>query len=72
MTIVRWDPFRELSAIQDRMNRIFGDAYRGADDDVMRRGSWIPPVDIYENDRHELVIKAELPDMMTSSCLSFS
>jgi HSP20 family protein len=63
MTIVRWDPFRELSAIQDRMNRIFGDAYRGADDDVMRRGSWIPPVDIYENDRHELVIKAELPDM---------
>lgn len=63
MTIVRWDPFRELSAMQERVNRVFGDYYRGLDDDVMRRGSWAPPVDIFENGSHELVIKAELPDM---------
>ena len=37
MTIVRWDPFRELSAMQNRVNRVFG-ANRGFDDDVMRRG----------------------------------
>jgi HSP20 family protein len=63
MAIVRWDPFRELGAVQDRMNRLFSDVYRSADDDVMRRGTWAPPVDIYDSGNHELVIKAELPDM---------
>ena len=63
MAIVRWDPFRELNAVQDRMNRLLGDVYRAADDDVMRRGAWAPPVDIYDSGSHELVIKAELPDM---------
>jgi HSP20 family protein len=64
MAIVRWDPFREMSDMQDRMGRLLGEFYgrRGADD-VMRRGTWIPPVDIYEGGNHELVIKAELPDM---------
>jgi len=63
MAIVRWDPFRELNAVQERVNRLFGDVYRAADDDVMRRGLWAPPVDIYDSGSHELVIKAELPDM---------
>jgi HSP20 family protein len=63
MAIVRWDPFRELNAVQERMNRLFSDAYRSADDDVMRRGVWAPPVDIFDSGKHELVIKAELPDM---------
>ncbi|HEY3384015.1 MAG TPA: Hsp20/alpha crystallin family protein [Vicinamibacterales bacterium] len=64
MAIVRFDPFRELSEMQDRMGRMLGGLYgqRGADD-VMRRGAWIPPVDIYDSGNHELVIKAELPDM---------
>ncbi|HSP91230.1 MAG TPA: Hsp20/alpha crystallin family protein, partial [Vicinamibacterales bacterium] len=48
---------------QERMNRLLGDVYRAADDDVMRRGAWAPPVDIYDSGNHELVIKAELPDM---------
>ncbi len=63
MTIVRWDPFRELQAMQDRVNRVFGDYIRGVDDDVMRRGAWVPPVDIFDNGNHQLVIKAELPDV---------
>ena len=63
MAIVRWDPFRELSAVQERVNRLLGDVYRASDDDVMRRGLWAPPVDIYDSGSHELVIKAELPDM---------
>jgi HSP20 family protein len=64
MPIVRWDPFREMSDMQDRMGRLLGEFYgrRGADD-VMRRGAWIPPVDIYDSGNQELVIKAELPDM---------
>ena len=64
MAIVRFDPFRELSVMQDRMNRMFGDFYgRRLDDDVMSRGDWVPAVDIYENDKHEIVIRAEMPGM---------
>jgi len=64
MNMVRFDPFREMSTLQDRVNRIFADAYgRRDDDDLMTRGAWVPPVDIFETDQHELVIKAELPDV---------
>ncbi len=63
MAIARYtDPFRDLAMLQDRMNRLFGDVVR-RDDDVSNRGNWIPPVDIYENEQHELVLVAELPDM---------
>jgi HSP20 family protein len=63
MDIVRLDPFREMAALQDRVNRIFADAYRRDNDDLMTRGAWAPPVDIYDSGNHELVIKAELPDV---------
>ncbi len=62
MTMVRFDPFRELATMQDRINRIFGDAYnRRQDDDLTQRGEWLPAVDIYENAHQEIVLKAELP-----------
>jgi HSP20 family protein len=63
MAIVRFDPFREMASLQDRVNRMFADAYARPDDDVMTRGAWVPPVDIYQTDQHELVLKAELPDI---------
>jgi len=63
MNIVRFDPFRDMAALQDRVNRIFADAYRRDNDDLMTRGAWVPPVDIYETGNHELVLKAELPDV---------
>ena len=63
MTITRFDPFRDFATIHDRMNRLFGDAYLRRDDDVTAQGTWVPPVDIYETDTHDVVLKAELPDM---------
>lgn len=64
MAIVRFDPFRELATMQDRMNRVFGDLYtRRTEDDLLAHGAWVPSVDVFENDQHELVIKAELPDV---------
>ncbi len=63
MAIVRFDPFRELSSMQDRINRIFGDAYRRSDEDVLKGGDWTPPVDIFENKDHEIVLRAELPGL---------
>jgi HSP20 family protein len=62
MNIVRFDPFRDLAALQERVNRVFSDVSR-RDDDLGSRGAWIPPVDIYETDKHELVLKVELPDV---------
>ena len=62
MTITRFDPFREFSTLQDRMNRLFGDVYL-RDEELTSRGNWVPPVDIYETEGHDLVIKVELPDV---------
>ena len=62
MPIVRVDPFREIAAMQDRVARLFGDAYV-RDEDTGFRGTWVPAVDIFESDNHDLGLKAELPGM---------
>lgn len=64
MAMVRWsDPFREFAQLQDRINRVFHDAYGHSDEGLMTSGSWVPAVDIFQNGEHELVLKAELPDV---------
>ena len=61
MTIVRWDSFRDMAALQERMNRMF--SFYGPDQEDLTRSAWVPAVDIYSNGPYELVLKAELPDM---------
>ena len=63
MTLVRFDPFREMAILQDRVNRAFGDIGRRYDDEAFARGAWVPPVDIFENENHAIVLKVELPDV---------
>ena len=58
-TLTRWDPFRELAGLQDRMNRLFQDSYAGREEDLTTSG-FAPPVDIYE-DEHNLTLKLEVP-----------
>ena len=59
MALVRWDPVRELASMEiDRLDHMFTNLYG----EGLSR-SWVPPVDIYETEQHEVVIKAELPDM---------
>ena len=62
MAIVRWDPFRDVAALQDRINRIFNDSFgRSRDlDDEVGLYDWRPPVDIYETN-DGIVLKVELP-----------
>jgi HSP20 family protein len=63
MAMTRFDPFRDLAVLQDRMNRLFNESYGPRrEDDLMSRGTWTPAVDIYEVEG-ALVLKAELPDM---------
>jgi HSP20 family protein len=60
MALVRWSPVGELASMEiDRLNRMFSEFYGG---EGFSR-SWVPPVDIYETAQHEVVIKAELPEM---------
>lgn len=62
MTIVRWDQMGDVAAQQERISRMFEGAY-GRPQEDLTRGAWVPAVDIYSNGQHELVLKAELPDM---------
>jgi HSP20 family protein len=63
MAIVRWDPLRDFAHLQERINRAFADASGRSDEGLMTSGEWVPPVDIFQNGEHELVLKAELPDV---------
>jgi HSP20 family protein len=62
MTILtRWDPFRELSTMQDRMNRLLRGSYSPeGPEEALTTTSFAPPVDIYE-DEHCITLKMEVP-----------
>jgi HSP20 family protein len=62
MNLARWNPLREMTAMQNRINRMFTDPYWLTDqmDDDTGMGRWNPLVDLFEKDDH-FVIKAELP-----------
>jgi len=58
-----WELMRELSSMQDRMNRMWSSFYDRGGDEVATRGSWVPPVDIYETEGKDIVLRAELPGL---------
>ena len=61
MTVLtRWDPFRELTTLQNRMSRLFAEQYGGGREDSLTAGAFVPPVDIYE-DEHSIQLKLEVP-----------
>ena len=62
MTVLtRWDPFREFSTLQDRMNRLFQDSFgRDTREEALSTTSFAPPVDVYE-DEHQITLKIEVP-----------
>ena len=64
MTLVRWDPFRELEDVSDRLNRMFARpaAPRANGKETMIVADWTPSVDISETEG-EYQIKAEIPDV---------
>ena len=63
MAITRWDPFREVATLQNRLNSLFQDYSRGENaGDPVSAASFVPPVDIYEDD-HKVVLKLEVPGL---------
>jgi len=62
MSITRWDPFRNISTLQEQVNRLFENSVQGGRSDNSALTTWAPAVDIYETE-NELVLKADIPDM---------
>jgi HSP20 family protein len=61
MTVLtRFEPFREYSTLQDRINRVFRESYSGSQDDALTTSSFAPAVDVYE-DEHKVTLKIEVP-----------
>jgi HSP20 family protein len=63
--ITRWDPFRELDELQNRLSTLFGRApvrKDGEREEKMTLVDWAPLVDVIEHEK-EYVIKAELPEI---------
>ena len=58
MALVRWNTIGELAGFEiDRLNRMFSDLY------AETTRAWVPAVDVFETENHEVVIKAEVPDV---------
>src|SRR4029077_15617467 len=62
--LARWEPLREFSAMQDRMNRrnrVFRESFNPeGPEEALTTTSFAPPVDIYE-DEHTITLKMEVP-----------
>lgn len=62
MNLVTYDPFRELRALQDEVNRVFSSTFSRTGETELMRGAWSPNVDIFEN-KDQIVLEVELPGM---------
>jgi len=62
MVHVKWEPFRDLMAMQDRMTRLFDETLSRIWKEEIPREVWSPPVDIMEKG-DEVVLKIDLPEM---------
>ncbi len=64
MALVKWEPFRDLARMEDRLSRLFREPFFSPVWEEGREGlaEWMPAVDIYE-DADRIVVKAELPEM---------
>jgi HSP20 family protein len=61
--LTRWDPFSELSSLQDRVNQVFSQGFawpgRGSEQSLLA-SNFVPPVDVYEDD-HSVTVQVEVP-----------
>src|SRR6202046_2717395 len=62
MTVLtRWEPFREVATLQDRMNRLFRDSFnQSGGDEALTSSTFAPAVEVYE-DEHNVTLKIEVP-----------
>jgi HSP20 family protein len=67
MALVRWEPVRELSSLQNEMNRLFNAFFESPSSGGGNGGTgtvrrWLPAMDLVETDEH-FVLRADLPGL---------
>jgi HSP20 family protein len=62
MTLVRWEPIRELDSLQGEMNRLFDTFFTNGNGGGGRTKRWVPAMDLVERD-DALVLTADLPGL---------
>ena len=62
MTIIKWDPYKSVKQIQEKIDSLFETSVSGSKhtEDELVHSEWTPDVDIFE-DEEKIVIKADLP-----------
>jgi HSP20 family protein len=62
MAIVRWEPLRELTTLQNEMNRLFGQVFETPANGPSTMRRWMPAMDLVETEGH-FVLRADLPGL---------
>lgn len=66
MAITKWDPFRELLTLQERLDKMFRDMERTRKEDDFVSSEWTPPVDIFESGAY-FILKLDIPEVEKES-----
>ena len=62
LQLTRWNPFREMEEIMDRVHRSLGAPQRNGGEEGLTVADWTPAVDIREDD-HEYLLQMDLPQV---------
>ncbi len=64
MTLMKWNPMKDILSLQDKINRLFEESLTKIHfrDNELSFGAWSPPADMYETDKN-IMVKMELPGM---------
>jgi len=62
MSIIRWNPWNEVSALQDRINQLFDNTFPASKGDRPSGGEWNPVVDVFDTE-DAVILHAELPGL---------
>lgn len=64
MALIRWEPAREISSLQQEMNRLFNTFFDAPASGAAAR-RWVPAMDLVETEDH-FVLRADLPGVSES------
>ena len=62
MAVTRWDPFRELLTLQERLDKMYREVDRSRKEEDFVSSEWTPPVDIFEMG-DTFILKLEIPEV---------
>ena len=62
MSMTKWDPFRELLTLQERLDKMYREIERSRKEENFISSEWSPPVDIFEAG-DSIILKLEIPEV---------